>query len=429
MSEATSIRVLVFPAGEINSVELHSALSKQVNVTLFGASSVDRHGPYLFSRYRSGIPFIGDPEFFDAFNALLLEWKIDVVIPTHDTIVEYFAEHRGRIQARLLVPAERTAAVCRDKRATYALFADCDFAPRVYASPGDVQSLPVFAKPVRGQGAVGARKIAKDEELRAVDWSADIVAEYLPGRELTVDCLTDASGRLIGVFPRTRDRVLGGVSIAGTAEQADSEVRAIAEAINQRLEFIGAWFFQLKADQQGRFRLLEVSARCSGSQGLTRARGVNLPLLSVYILLGRDVRVIENPYRVRMDRTLLSRFSIDYAFDTVYVDYDDTITCPQGIDPDVMRVLYQFRNQGMKIVLITRHGAEIRESLARNHIAESIFDEIVHLRLNEPKASRIDPKNAIFIDNAFAERMAVHDAYGIPVFDVDTIEVLQSWIR
>ena len=35
------IRVLVFPAGEINSIELHDALSSNVNVELFGASSRD----------------------------------------------------------------------------------------------------------------------------------------------------------------------------------------------------------------------------------------------------------------------------------------------------------------------------------------------------------------------------------------------------
>ena len=38
------IKVLVFPAGEINSVELHDALSHNVNIEVFGCSSVDRHG-------------------------------------------------------------------------------------------------------------------------------------------------------------------------------------------------------------------------------------------------------------------------------------------------------------------------------------------------------------------------------------------------
>ncbi len=42
------INVLIFPAGEINSVELHDALSTCVNIKLYGASSVERHGKYIF---------------------------------------------------------------------------------------------------------------------------------------------------------------------------------------------------------------------------------------------------------------------------------------------------------------------------------------------------------------------------------------------
>ena len=42
------INVLVFPAGEVNSIELHDALSTCVNIELFGASSINRHGEYVF---------------------------------------------------------------------------------------------------------------------------------------------------------------------------------------------------------------------------------------------------------------------------------------------------------------------------------------------------------------------------------------------
>ena len=45
------INVLIFRGGEINSVELHDALSSCVNVKVFGASSVERHGKYIFQNY------------------------------------------------------------------------------------------------------------------------------------------------------------------------------------------------------------------------------------------------------------------------------------------------------------------------------------------------------------------------------------------
>lgn len=54
----SKVNVLIFPAGEINSVELHDALSHNVNINVFGCSSVDRHGEYVFKNYRSGLPNI-----------------------------------------------------------------------------------------------------------------------------------------------------------------------------------------------------------------------------------------------------------------------------------------------------------------------------------------------------------------------------------
>lgn len=69
------IGVLVFPAGEINSIELHDALSTCVNIRLFGASSVDRHGEFIFKNYISGIPTISDSSFLTVFNNIIDEKK------------------------------------------------------------------------------------------------------------------------------------------------------------------------------------------------------------------------------------------------------------------------------------------------------------------------------------------------------------------
>ena len=75
-------RVLIFPAGEINSVELHEALSTCVNIELYGASSVDKHGEYIFKNYISGLPMITETNFFDEFNSIIDKNQIELVFPT-----------------------------------------------------------------------------------------------------------------------------------------------------------------------------------------------------------------------------------------------------------------------------------------------------------------------------------------------------------
>lgn len=68
-------KVLVFPAGENNSVELHNALSHNVNIDIYGASSVDRHGPFVFANYRGNLPQLN---WADPFGLMIVEVTIGV---------------------------------------------------------------------------------------------------------------------------------------------------------------------------------------------------------------------------------------------------------------------------------------------------------------------------------------------------------------
>ncbi len=426
---ANEIGVLVFPAGEINAIEVHDALCSTVNVRLVGAASVERHGRYVFRNYVSGLPTIDAPDFLPAFNALLEAQRIDVVFPTHDTVAEYLTAHRDQVKARIVGGTPETARVCRDKALTYATFADCDFCPRVFASPAEAKAFPVFVKPRKGQGSRGARSCATREELDAVDFAEMVVAEYLPGEELTVDCLTDGEGKLKVVSPRLRERVMGGVSVGGRTVERTPEIERIAAVLNERLRFLGLWYFQVKRDAAGRLKLLEVSARCAGSMCITRARGLNLPLLSVYACMGYAIEALPNAYSVTADRTLISRYQIDCDYDTVYLDYDDTLVVRNEVNTELMRFLYQCRNQGKSLVLLTRHAGDLRADLERRAIHAGLFAKIVHLDAEEPKVKHIRPGRAVFVDNAFKERASVAAGCGIPVFDVDGIEVLLDWRR
>ena len=144
--------VLVFPAGEVNSVELHAALSVNVNINVFGASSVDRHGGYVFKNYISNLPHINKESFLEELNKLIEKWNIDVVIPTHDTVVLYFARHRDKINSKVLVPSFETAQACRDKEYAYDIFQGFEFVPDVYKNLDQIIDGEYFVKPKEGQG-------------------------------------------------------------------------------------------------------------------------------------------------------------------------------------------------------------------------------------------------------------------------------------
>lgn len=418
------INVLIFPAGEINSVELHDALASCVNVNVFGASSIDRHGSYVFESYINGLPMITDVSFIDEFNALIHENKIGVVFPTHDTVAAFLTNNADKIDAKIISADERTCAICRDKLKTYETLRGCDFVPQLYDK---ISTYPVFIKPKEGQGGVGARAVFSVKDIPDVDWDDYVICEYLPGKEYTVDCLTDKNGNLRFISPRSRQRVMAGVSIAGEIEELTPEIQHIAEEINKRLSFMGLWWFQIKQNEQGQWKLLEVSTRCAGTMALTRARGINLPLLSVYAAMGHDIMLEPNNYHVKMDSSLIRRYRIAYEYDTVYFDFDDTITLRGKINLKAVWFLYQCQNLKKKVILLTKHEREIYETMRFYHVDKGLFSEIIHIKPDEKKSKYINPQKAIFIDNAYQERHDVYITHHIPVFDVDGLDFLMDW--
>ena len=276
--------VLIFPANGINAIEIHDALSYNVNVEVFGAASYNGHAPYVFKNYYGKLPMIDSDNFIEEFNKLLKKWNISFIFPTHDTAALFFAEMQSKILAKVIVSDVETARVCRDKRKTMDIFSAYDFCPTVYS---DFIKFPCFIKPIDGQGGVGARVINDKDDIPCnFDYEKNIIMEYLPGLELTVDCLTNADRQLCAVLPRERYRTMSGVCVESQSFSLTEEIRDIARCINKVLHFYGMWYFQVKKGADGKFKVMEISVRCPGTACLARAQGLNLPLLSVYIAQG-----------------------------------------------------------------------------------------------------------------------------------------------
>ena len=180
----------------------------------------------------------------------------------------------------------------------------------------------------------------------------------------------------------------------------------------------------MKEDKNGDLKLMEISCRQSGTMTLYRHKGINFPLLGIYELCGKGTDIIENDFTITVDRYLKGCFKTDLQYDAVYIDFDDTITSEGKVNIQTISFLYQCLNRGKRIVLLTRHKDNIRESLRGYKIDENIFDEITDIPVGRKKSEFITDKKAIFIDNSFAERSDVFHSCGIAVFDVDQVDTL-----
>lgn len=418
------INVLIFPCEGINSIELHDALSNCVNINVLGASSVKREGRFVFKNYISEIPNIDECDFIEKLNIVIKNYNIDIIFPTHDTVVQYLAEHKDDINAKIISDDKFTAEICRSKKKTHDLFSGYDFMPNRIKSLEEKIHFPLFSKPDDSQGGNGAHVINSYEELENEDFSKNIITEYLPGEEYTVDCFTDKQSRLRYVAPRQRYRIMSGICVSGTTLPINQEISHIAEIINSKLKFQGLWYFQLRKDKFGKMKLLEISCRCSGTMCLTRARGINLPMLSVYNALGYDLTLFDNGLNIEMERILTGLYQVNCHYENVYIDFDDTIVVNDSVNLKAVSFLYQCKNNHKNVFLLTKHEFDIYDSLKRYALSADLFDQIIHLNNGLNKSGYIHSKNSIFIDNSYKERLDVHVNCQIPVFDVDALEFL-----
>ncbi len=159
-----------------------------------------------------------------------------------------------------------------------------------------------------------------------------------------------------------------------------------------------------------------------------RGLGVNFPMLTVYDYLDYDVQVFSNNYVLEGERALLSRYIAYLEYDIIYIDFDDTITKNEKVNANVMMFLYHQKTKGRIIKLITKHKSDIFQTLENLSIHKGIFDEIIHLKMEDEKYKYIsETERVIFIDNAYGERLAVKKHLNIPVFDVDALPTLIDW--
>lgn len=422
------IKVLVFPCGSEVGLELHHALKDIRFVTLYGASSVADHGQWVYENYRGDIPYVTEKSCIDKLNECIDEWGIDVVFPAMDSVILHLSACRDQLHAKLMTSPDEAVRICRSKARTYESLAGCDFLPKTYAKPEDITAYPVFLKPAIGQGAQGACLIETENELRYELSQRDeeqVICEYLPGQEYTIDCFTDRNGELRYAACRGRYRIRNGISVNSRLTEPDEQVHKIAKIINEKIRFRGVWFFQLKRNAQGEYRLMECATRVAGTMCVERAAGVNLPLLTIFDALGMDVELDPQVTDVTVDRALGNCYRINMEYDEVYMDFDDTIIVHDRVNIAAMQFMYQCVQKKIPVILLTRHETDIMKDLEHYCISPALFSKIVCLPRSERKIDHVSPSTkAIFIDDSFAERKQMRDAFGIKAFGVECLEAL-----
>lgn len=424
-------KVLIFPCGSEGALEIYDALKYNIHFELYGISGKKNYTDFLYPKgmffYTDERFYINHPDFEKAFADFISIHDIEYIIPTFDDVALKLAELQPKLSATVVVSPYETTLVASDKRLMYKAIVGEKYAPTVYESIDDVHNYPVFVKPAVGCASQGAHII--NDRVQLVNDVSDrndiVICENLPGEEITVDCFTNRHGELLYVGPRERERIWHGITFRGKTVSLTDEIQHIAESLNRKLTFRGAWFFQAKRDCNGILKLLEFSVRQSTNSSLNTRLGFNSSALSLFDAMNIDVSVIRNDFTIQQERRISASYKTNIDFETLYIDFDDTITTHEMVNTVMLRLVYQCINKGKRVVLLSRHNTgDLYEEMKHYRILPEMFDEVIWIRDDTPKSAYITDEKAVFVDNAFRERLDVSLNRGIPVFDVEAADCL-----
>lgn len=422
-------RVLVYPCGTEIGLEINASLKYSKFYEVYGGSCSYDHGQFELKKHISDLPFIKDDsseEDIIKFNEAIRQYEFDFIFPAMDGVVTVFSKFRELLTPIVIAPEYATTSITRSKRRTYQVFNNIIPVPKIYDSLEMVEEYPVFVKPDVGQGSIGTLKINSKEEIKKIDWKNNVIMEYLPGKEYTIDCFTNLNGDLVYVQGRERRRIKNGISV-NTVLCKKQEFIDLAIKINELLSQKGAWFFQIKEADDGKYKLLEIASRLAGASAIQRCMGVNLPLLTIDTYAGINIEeVIIHSNKIEVDRSLKNCYRTDFHYKVVYLDYDDNLIIDGKVNTQMISFIYQCISNEVKVVLLSKHDGDLITDMNHCRLNPGLFDEIVHISQEEEKAEYIKEKDAIFIDDSYGERKKVYEKCGIEVFDTAAIECLME---
>lgn len=435
------INVLVFPCASGVGQEIYNALTFHKDIRVYGANSgTINPGSVLFGDNYIGNapPMIHGDVCIEWINAVTKMYMIDCIFPAYDDAQVWLKANETKFNGvRVVTSSIETTYVCRSKKRTYELLSNAVRCPMLYESVEKVPTYPVFIKPECGEGSKGCSIVGSKEELTMTLRADHIICEYLPGEEYTVDCFSDSTGSLLFVGPRIRSLTRAGISIlTESVSDTDHEFYTMAKKINERISFIGAWFFQVKRTRTGDLGLMEIAPRIAGAMFLYREQGVNFPLLSIYAHMGYPIQITSPRLQSVVGCKLYRNYFhiprlLDNPIVALYVDLDDTLLLPtlKRANPSIISLIYESNRLDIPVFLLTRHKGNVCETLDAACIHKSLFKEIIHItKADETKKDHIVNRPALFIDDSFSERnhCAENDIYAL---DVDSYELARDCLR
>ena len=316
------IKVLMTGAGAPGGPGIIKGLKQDKNIDLLVCdANPNASGRYLNEKFKT-IPSANDDNFIDTILSLCKETKIDIIFPLVTLELFKFSKNKKLFEnegIKIIVSDYDSLIIANNKSSLYKhLYQNKIITPDFYVINNFDQinnaflklgypEKPVCIKPSVSNGSRGVRIIDNTKNefdllfnfkpnslymkynklidiLRETNFPELLASEYLPGDEYTIDSIV-TKGKPEIIIPRKRSKMSGGISVAGEFEN-NQEIISYCQDILNSLKLSGPIGLQVKKSKDGIFKILEINPRIQGTSIAAFGAGINLPLLSIYSILG-----------------------------------------------------------------------------------------------------------------------------------------------
>lgn len=257
---------------------------------------------YMADKYYI-VPRIDDESYIPTILDICQKEKIQAVTTLIDPEIMLLAQHRKEFEdigVEVLAPYEETAKICFDKFEMFKYLKANNI--KTVLTYGDIESFrkglnegkiefPVFVKPRKGSGSVGARKIADMETLRnAILQDSSLIIQEFMGDALDVDAdiyVDIISNQAVSLFSKKKlETKIGGAS--KTVSFKDDKLNQFAREALNVFKFNGPIDMDLWY-RDGEYYLSEINPRFGGAYLHAYGAGVDFVKL-----IENNINGIEN---------------------------------------------------------------------------------------------------------------------------------------
>ena len=223
------------------------------------------------------VPPTNNKKYIEELHKIVTKENIDLIIPTGPD-VEPISKNAHLFEGKLFMSDYETIINCHNKWRFYNKCKD------KFPLPKTFKGTKLFKKPITGSGS-------RDCEL--IEFNSDeILSEYLPGQEYTIDVLCDMKSNPLVVVPRKRLQTKAGISSKGEIIK-DEFIEKSCYDICKFLNLKGPVCLQMKDDKNGNPKFIEVNPRFGGGTYFTTLAGVNFMKIIFDVLENKKILINE----------------------------------------------------------------------------------------------------------------------------------------